>query len=287
LNPGHQEEDLSPRHQEDLSQHQRGATCSAPHLPEIIVSEPILTLSDVVVAFDALRAVDGVSLTVPRGQRRAIIGPNGAGKTTLFNAIAGALPPTGGRITFDGHDVTGLPPHRRAQLGISRTFQITNLFPRLSVQDNMVLALRGRSPRKFSLFGKPDVESAEASLIAAALDAVRIATRADVMVNDLSYGEQRQLEIALSLVTTPKLLLLDEPAAGLSPSERSMVAEIIRALDRDITVVLIEHDMDLALGLVDLVTCMFEGRVLVEESPDEIRRNKQVQEVYLGRPRHA
>ena len=251
------------------------------------MSEPILTLTDVVVAFDALRAVDGVSLTVPRGQRRAIIGPNGAGKTTLFNAIAGILPPTGGRIAFDGHDITRLPPHRRAQLGVARTFQITNLFPRLSVQDNMVLALRGRSPRKFSLFGRPDVDSTEAPRIAAALDAVRIAARAEIIVNDLSYGEQRQLEIALSLVSAPRLLLLDEPAAGLSPSERSMVAEIIRSLDRDITVVLIEHDMDLALGLVDLVTCMFEGRVLAEQSPDDIRRNSRVQEVYLGRPRHA
>ena len=192
-----------------------------------------------------------------------------------------------GKIAFDGHDITRLPPHRRARLGVSRTFQITNLFPRLSVLDNMVLALRGRSRRKFSLFGKPDIDAAERPQITTALDAVRIAGRAGVMVKDLSYGEQRQLEIALSLVTTPKLLLLDEPAAGLSPSERSMVAEIIRALDRDITVVLIEHDMDLALGLVDLVTCMFEGRVLVEQSPDEIRRNKQVQEVYLGRPRHA
>jgi branched-chain amino acid transport system ATP-binding protein len=260
---------------------------AASRVPEIIVSEPILTLSDVVVAFDALRAVDGVSMTVPRGQRRAVIGPNGAGKTTLFNAIAGTLPPTGGRIAFDGQDITGLPPHRRAQLGISRTFQITNLFPSLSVQDNMVLALRGRSRRKFSLFGKPDVDSTEAPQIAAALDATRITARAGVAVRDLSYGEQRQLEIALSLVTTPRLLLLDEPAAGLSPSERSMVADIIRSLDRDITVVLIEHDMDLALGLVDLVTCMFEGRVMVEQPPDDIRRNKQVQEVYLGRPRHA
>jgi len=251
------------------------------------VSEPILSLSDVVVAFDALRAVDGVSLTVPQGQRRAIIGPNGAGKTTLFNAIAGVLPPTAGKIAFDGHDITRLPPHRRARLGVSRTFQITNLFPRLSVRDNMVLALRGKSTRKFSLFGTPDVDDMERPQIAAALDAVRIAGRANVLVNDLSYGEQRQLEIALSLVTSPRLLLLDEPAAGLSPSERSMVAEIIRALGRDITVVLIEHDMDLALGLVDRVTCMFEGRVLVEEAPDEIRRNKQVQEVYLGRPRHA
>jgi branched-chain amino acid transport system ATP-binding protein len=251
------------------------------------VSEPILTLTDVVVAFDALRAVDGVSLTVPRGQRRAIIGPNGAGKTTLFNAIAGAVPPTAGRITFDGHDVTKLPPHRRAKLGISRTFQITNLFPTLSVQDNMVLALRGLTPKKFSLFGSPDTDAAETARIAAALKAARIAERADVIVREMSYGEQRQLEIAIALVTTPEMLLLDEPAAGLSPSERSMIAEVIRGLDASITVILIEHDMDLALGLVDFVTCMFEGRVLVEEPPDGIRRNAKVQEVYLGKPRHA
>jgi branched-chain amino acid transport system ATP-binding protein len=253
----------------------------------ISVSEPILKLTDVVVAFDALRAVDGVSLIVPRGQRRAIIGPNGAGKTTLFNAIAGALPPTSGKILFDDHDVTRLPPHRRAQLGISRTFQITNLFPTLSVQDNMILALRGLSPRKFSLFGKPDTDEAEASRIAAALAAARIGGRADVIVKAMSYGEQRQLEIAIALVTRPRMLLLDEPAAGLSPAERSMVAEIIRSLDRDITVVLIEHDMDLALGLVDHVTCMFEGRIFVEETPERIRRNSKVQEIYLGTPRHA
>jgi len=251
------------------------------------VSEPILTLTDVVVAFDALRAVDGVSLIVPRGQRRAIIGPNGAGKTTLFNAIAGAHPPTSGKITFNGHDVSRLPPHRRAQLGISRTFQITNLFPTLSVQDNMMLALRGLKPKKFSLFGSPDPDDSEATRIAAALNAARIAERADIIVKEMSYGEQRQLEIAIALVTTPTMLLLDEPAAGLSPSERSMIAEVIRSLDPAITVILIEHDMDLALGLVDYVTCMFEGRVLVEEPPEGIRRNKQVQEVYLGKPRHA
>jgi branched-chain amino acid transport system ATP-binding protein len=251
------------------------------------VSEPILTLTDLVVAFDALRAVDGVSLVVPRGQRRAIIGPNGAGKTTLFNAIAGAIKPTSGHIAFDGQSISRWPPHRRAELGISRTFQITNLFPSLSVRDNMVLALRGRSPRKFSLFGSPDADAAEAPRIAAALGAARIAARAEAIVKELSYGEQRQLEIALSLVTTPRMLLLDEPAAGLSPSERSMVADIIRSLDRGITVVLIEHDMDLALGLVDFVDCMFEGRVLVEEPPEGIRRNVKVQEVYLGKPRHA
>ena len=251
------------------------------------MSEPILTLTDVVVAFDALRAVDGVSLIVPRGQRRAIIGPNGAGKTTLFNAIAGAVLPTSGRIMFEGQAITRLSPHRRAQLGISRTFQITNLFPALSVRDNLVLALRGRGQRKFSLFGAPDTDAAETQRISTALGAARISARADVTVKELSYGEQRQLEIALALVTTPRMLLLDEPAAGLSPSERSMVADIIRSLDRDITVVLIEHDMDLALGLVDFVTCMVEGRILVEEPPAGIRGNARVQEVYLGKPRHA
>ncbi len=249
--------------------------------------ETILTLTDVVVAFDALRAVDGVSLTVPRGQRRAIIGPNGAGKTTLFNAVTGVIPPTAGRIAFGDRDITRLPPHRRAALGISRTFQITNLFPTLSVQDNMVLAVRGLSPRKFSLFGSPDTDRNEDQRIATALGAAKMHHRLDVVVKELSYGEQRQLEIALALVTHPAMLLLDEPAAGLSPAERSIVADIIKALPRELTLVLIEHDMNLALGLADFVTCLHEGRVLVEESPDAIRRNKKVQEVYLGTPRHA
>jgi branched-chain amino acid transport system ATP-binding protein len=251
------------------------------------VTDIILTLTDVVVAFDALRAVDGVSLTVPRGQRRAIIGPNGAGKTTLFNAVTGVIPPSAGRIAFEDKDITRLPPHRRAALGISRTFQITNLFPTLSVQENMVLAVRGLSPRKFSLFGSPNTNQSEDQRIATALGAARMHHRLDVVVKELSYGEQRQLEIALALVTHPRMLLLDEPAAGLSPAERSIVADIIRALPRDLTLVLIEHDMNLALGLADFVTCLHEGRVLVEESPDAIRRNKKVQEVYLGTPRHA
>jgi branched-chain amino acid transport system ATP-binding protein len=249
--------------------------------------DPVLILSDVVVAFDALRAVDRVSLTVPSGQRRAVIGPNGAGKTTLFNAVTGMLPPTAGRIVFDGQDITRLPPHRRARLGISRTFQITNLFPTLSVAETMVLALRGLTPRKFSLFGRPDTDASEAGRIAAALQASRIADRAGVVVKELSYGEQRQLEIAIALATRPRMLLLDEPAAGLSPAERSIVGDIIRGLPPDLTVVLIEHDMDLALGLVDYVTCLHEGRVLIEATPQAIRHDAVVQEVYLGKPRHA
>jgi branched-chain amino acid transport system ATP-binding protein len=251
------------------------------------VTDSVLDLVDVVVAFDALRAVDGVTLSVPRGQRRAVIGPNGAGKTTLFNAITGMMLPTAGSISFDGHDMTRLPPHRRARLGISRTFQITNLFPTLSIEDNMVLAVRGLSPRKFSLFGAPALDRDEQSRIASALGAARVAAHGTAPVRELSYGEQRQIEIALSLVTRPRLLLLDEPAAGLSPAERSLVAEIIRGLPSDLTIVLIEHDMDLALGIADHVTCLHEGRVLVEEAPAAIRSNKVVQEVYLGKPRHA
>jgi branched-chain amino acid transport system ATP-binding protein len=250
------------------------------------VAENILSFGDVVVAFGALRAVDGVTMSVPQGERRAIIGPNGAGKTTLFNAATGILRPTAGTIVFHGRDITRLPPYRRARLGISRTFQITNLFPTLLVADNMALAVRGLTARKFSLFGPPTLDAKEARQIEGALGAVRLSERADAPVKELSYGEQRQLEIALALVAEPRMLLLDEPAAGLSPSERTMVAGIIGALPRSLTVLLIEHDMDLALGLVDRVTCMHEGRIIAEEGPDMIRRNALVQEVYLGKPRH-
>lgn len=251
------------------------------------MANALLSFEEVVVAFGALRAVDGVTLAVPRGERRAIIGPNGAGKTTLFNATTGVIRPTRGRIIFDGRDIIHLPPHRRAELGIARTFQITNLFPTLAVSDNVALALRALALRKFSLLASPRLNAEEAARVEQALGAVRLLGRADAPVKQLSYGEQRQLELALALVGNPRLLLLDEPAAGLSLTERTMVGDIIRRLPRDLTLILIEHDMDLALGLVDCVTCMHEGRVLADGSPDAIRRDARVQEVYLGRPRHA
>jgi branched-chain amino acid transport system ATP-binding protein len=224
---------------------------------------------------------------VPQGERRAIIGPNGAGKTTLFNAATGMIRPTQGRIMFAGRDIIRLPPHRRAALGIARTFQITNLFPTLAVSDNIALALRGLARRKFSLFGSPRLDGKESAQIEQVLGAVRLLARVDAPVKQLSYGEQRQLELALVLVGNPRLLLLDEPAAGLSPAERAIVGDIIRALPGDLTLILIEHDMDLALGLVDSVTCMHDGRILAEGTPDAIRRDARVQEVYLGRPHHA
>ena len=251
------------------------------------MADAALTIDGLVVAFEALRAVDGVSVCVSPGERRAIIGPNGAGKTTLFNAVTGFVRPTRGRIDFKGRDITRLPPHRRARLGISRTFQISNLFPTLSVADNMALAARGQRPEKFSLFGSPVLAANDASSIARSLAAVHLSERANAQVRELSYGEQRQLEIALALVTSPQLLLLDEPAAGLSAAERVVVADIVRSLNGDLTVVLIEHDVDLALGLADYVTCMHEGRVLVEAAPDAIRRNALVQAVYLGKPHYA
>ncbi|MDB5557742.1 MAG: hypothetical protein JWQ36_676 [Enterovirga sp.] len=250
------------------------------------MTDVLLKLDDVGVRFGGLKAVDGVPLAVKRGERRAIIGPNGAGKTTLFNAITGVVKPTSGRITFDGRDVTNLPPHRRAALGISRTFQITNLFPSLTVRQNMEIAIRGLASRKFSFFGSGAFTSEEQNRAERALGLSRIVGRADVLVRELSYGEQRQLEMAMTLATNPRLLLLDEPAAGLSPSERVIVADVIRSLPSDITIVLIEHDMDLVLSLVDWVTCLNNGRFLAEGAPADIRTNTDIQDVYLGRARH-
>ncbi|MCC7347230.1 MAG: ABC transporter ATP-binding protein [Variibacter sp.] len=236
------------------------------------------------VAFGALRAVDDVSLTVAEGERRAIIGPNGAGKTTLFNAVAGVRPPTAGHIALSGKDITRRRTHQRAALGIGRTFQITNLFAGLTVEENLQLAVQGLSRRKFSMFGNGQPSAEEDERIAAALAESGLSEKRLVITGTLSYGEQRQLELALALAGRPRLLLLDEPAAGLSPAERVRIAEVIRSLSRQVTLILIEHDMDLALGLVDYVTCLHFGRTLCEGTPDAIRRDARVQEVYLGTP---
>lgn len=234
--------------------------------------------------FGALRAVDGVSLRLEPGERRAVIGPNGAGKTTLFNAISGAIRPSAGRVRIGGWDATRASPQRRARAGVGRTFQITNLFGDLSVAANMRLAVRGLHRGKWRFWTADRLQATETAAIAAALASARMTGRDDTLVRELSYGEQRQLELAMALVQRPRLLLLDEPAAGLSPAERGVVADIVRALPRDLAMLLIEHDMDLALGLVDRVTVMHEGRVLVEAAPDAIRGDARVQEVYLGTP---
>ncbi|MBN8962435.1 MAG: ABC transporter ATP-binding protein [Rhizobiales bacterium] len=244
-----------------------------------------LVLENIVVAFGALKAVDNVSIAVRSGERHAIIGPNGAGKTTLFNAITGVTPPTAGRVVFQGQDITRRSVQGRARMGISRTFQITNLFPSLTVDENMQLAVRGNGDGKFSMFGAAELNAGQAERASAALSISRLDTRGAVIVSELSYGEQRQLEMAMALVAQPKLLLLDEPAAGLSPAERIIVAEIIRSLSHDLTMVLIEHDMELVLNLVERVTCLNNGQMLAEGTPNEIRSNQLVQDVYLGKAR--
>jgi branched-chain amino acid transport system ATP-binding protein len=239
-------------------------------------------VADLRKAFGGIHAVDGVSMRVPVGQRRAVIGPNGAGKTTFFNCLAGAIPPTAGRIALFGEDVTGMAEHRRAARGVGRTYQITNVFPALTVLENVLLALNGTHPRKWVVHRAIDRYRDVRDRAFATLARIGLDGRSGVPVRLLSYGERRQLELALALAGDPRVLLLDEPAAGLAPADRTRLAEAITRIDRGVTVILIEHDMTLAFGLADHVTVLHRGRVIVEGSPATVQADPQVREVYLG-----
>ena len=232
--------------------------------------------------FGGLRAVDQVNLCVPVGERRAIIGPNGAGKTTVFNLISGELPVTEGRVLLFNHDVTQMPPHRRVGLRLGRTYQITNVFQGLSVEENVLLAAQGLSNTKFAVHRSIPSRGPIRDMVTSALQSTGLINKAQLPANKLSYGEQRQLELSLALATDPQVLMLDEPAAGLSAVERTRIATLIRSLPKTLTIILIEHDMDLALGLVDMVTCLHFGKVIAEGDPNAIRENATVQEIYLG-----
>jgi branched-chain amino acid transport system ATP-binding protein len=232
--------------------------------------------------FGGLRAVDGVTLQVAPGERRALIGPNGAGKTTLFHCVTGTLTASSGHVRLFGDDVTSLPEYRRTERGMGRTFQITNVFPDLTLAENLALAVVGTDRRKWICHRPLSAFSDIRTKALAGLDAVGLRDRADHPVRLLSYGERRQLELALALATDPKVLFLDEPCAGLSPSERTRIFNMIRALPRDITLVVIEHDMDVALGLADRVTVMNRGRVMAEGTPDQVQANADVRDVYFG-----
>jgi branched-chain amino acid transport system ATP-binding protein len=232
--------------------------------------------------FGGLRAVDGVTLHVAPGERRALIGPNGAGKTTLFHCVTGTLLASAGYVRLFGHDVTRLPDYRRTELGMGRTFQITNVFTELSLAENLVLAIVGTDRRKWIVHRPLSAFPAIREQALAGLEAVGLRDRSDHPVKLLSYGERRQLELALAMNTRPKVLFLDEPCAGLSPSERARIFNMIRVLPRDITVVLIEHDMDVALGLADRVTVMNRGRVMAEGTPEDVQANSEVRDVYFG-----
>jgi branched-chain amino acid transport system ATP-binding protein len=244
--------------------------------------DPVLELKDLSKVFGGLRAVRGVSLKLMAGDRKAIIGPNGAGKTTLFNLITGILPATSGRVLLFGQDVTSWPSYRRTALGMARTFQVTSLFPRLTVLDNVLLAIKGRRASKFVMWrflsSYGDVYDKAHEL----LERGSFLDRKDIEVRHLSHGEQRQLEIVLGLASNPDLLLLDEPAAGLSSGESAEMTQFLQRLDPKMAILLIEHDMDIVFDVADDISVLHFGEVLESGPAERIRSSAKVQEIYLG-----
>jgi len=243
----------------------------------------ILETESLTKSFGALTAVSAVRLRVEAGTLHSIIGPNGAGKTTLFNLLTGTFPPTSGRILFDGKDITGTPAHRIAHLGLARSFQRTNVFPAFSLLDNVWLAAfacsrswRGLLWRRAERYLEP-TERARA-----ALADVGLAAKADQPAREISHGEQRQLELAIALAAAPRVLLLDEPAAGLSPEETRKMVALVRALKGRYTIVLIEHKMDIIMNVSDRISVMHFGSLIAEGTPQEIQRNPEVRRAYLG-----
>ncbi len=242
---------------------------------------PALRLQGVGRRFGALQAVHGVDLEIPQGERRAILGPNGAGKTTLFNVVTGDYPPTSGRVFLFGEDVTRMPAQLRTRRGLGRTYQTVLLFGGLSVADNLYLAARGVRVGHFS-FVRPRAGDRDRARAAELAEAIGLPDVAGRLVSRLPHGQLRQLELGMALASEPRLLMLDEPAAGLSPGERHSLTQLLTDLPRSITVVLIEHDMDVALAAADHVTVMHNGRVIAGGTPAEIQANQTVHDIYLG-----
>jgi branched-chain amino acid transport system ATP-binding protein len=232
--------------------------------------------------FGGLQAVDGVDLEVAVGERRAVIGPNGAGKTTLFNLITGHYPADAGQVTFDGQDLTGQPTHRVARAGIGRAFQITSIFPGLSVHDNVQLGIIARRGETRRIVGRAAGRHAEE--VDGILGDVGLLPLAGERAGNLSHGDQRALELAISVALEPKLLLLDEPTAGMAPEETTRTMHLVRRIaeERALTVLFCEHDMDVVFGTADRILVMHQGRRLVDGTPDEVRAHPEVRRVYLG-----
>jgi branched-chain amino acid transport system ATP-binding protein len=243
---------------------------------------PVLELKDLAKSFGGLRAVRGVSLKILPGERKAIIGPNGAGKTTLFNLITGTLPASSGHVLLYGQDVTRWPSHRRAALGMARTFQVTSLFPKLTVLDNVLLAIKGRRASKFVMWRFLSSYREVYDRAHELLERASFMDRKDTQVRYLSHGEQRQLEIVLGLACDPDILLLDEPAAGLSSGESTEMAKFLQGLDRKMALLLIEHDMDIVFDVADEISVLHFGEILESGSAQRIRSSTKVQEIYLG-----
>ena len=255
--------------------------------PSVEHAEPALRLRGVGRRFGGLLAVSGVDLDVAHGERHAILGPNGAGKTTLFNVISGDLPASSGTVELLGQDVTRVAARKRARLGLARTYQQSRLLLGLSVEDSIYLSIVGVAGGHLRPVVLPGTDSRLRERAREAAERVAIEHRLDAIVGELSHGEHRQVALAMALASEPKLLMLDEPAAGLSRGERRLLTELLLGLDPRITLVVIEHDMDVALVVAERVTMMHDGRVIVEGTPDEIRANRLVHDLYLGRHHYA
>lgn len=242
----------------------------------------ILETKDLVKNFGGLRAVDLVDLQIARGRVHSIIGPNGAGKTTLFNLLTGFLPVTHGKILFNGAEITHVPPHRISKMGIARSFQITSIFPDLSVYENIRIAIQSRTRSNYSfLMDFKNLQGVEAK-VGQLLEELGLSQKADKIAKNLSYGERRAIDIGIALATEPNLLLLDEPTSGMSEEESSRVIGLIKDISAKLTVVLIEHNIDVVLSISDIVTVMHQGQIIAEGRPEAIQENQEVQEAYLG-----
>ena len=233
--------------------------------------------------FGSIQVTQNINLQIHAGERRLIIGPNGAGKTTLFNQITGELKPSSGCIKVFGKDVTALPPHLRPHMGLSRTFQIINLFNQDSALHNIALALFGVSPRRFNPFRQLKPSDPVYERAHAVLKTIGLEQSAYKRVGEMSYGEQRRIEIGLAMSQSPKLLLLDEPLAGLSRDERIWIRDLISTIPKSTTIVMIEHDMDVALAFAEKITLLHYGRLIVEGDRDTVVNHPQTKEIYLGK----
>ena len=246
------------------------------------MADALLEVDGVSKRFGGVIASDAISLAIPQGELHAIIGPNGAGKTTLIGQLAGEIVPDAGRIRFEGRDITALPIFRRSQLGLARSFQVTSLFVDFTALDNVALAVQAHAGHSFRFWRAARSEPELRTPARAALARVGLAGRGDVIVSNLSHGEHRQLEIAMALATTPRMLLLDEPMAGMGPEESARMVKTLRELKRELTILLIEHDMEAVFALADRITVLVYGRIIASGSPEAIRANAEVRQAYLG-----
>jgi branched-chain amino acid transport system ATP-binding protein len=251
------------------------------------VADPLLAIEGLSKHFGGVVASDTITLEVPEGELHAVIGPNGAGKTTLIGQLAGELSPDAGRIRFAGEDITALPTWRRSQLGLARSFQITSLFPDFTALDNVALAVQAHSGHSFRFWREARFEPALREPARAALERVGLGGRGGLLVSRLSHGEHRQLEIAMALATRPRMMLLDEPMAGMGPDESARMVAMLRELKREVTILLIEHDMEAVFALADRITVLVYGRIIASGSPEAIRADPEVRQAYLGEQEQA